>query len=109
MPSPMGEGLTGHGHIVISSVSREIPCGRNETEHTRTIQILVRRGSLPHQPNARGGSPPRNPPREKREQSHTFTRILARGGSPPSVAGATVSASARFSRYGYAYAQNDKL
>ena len=36
-------------------------------------------------------------------------QILARRGSLPSVAEATVSASARFSRYGYAYAQNDNL
>ena len=28
-PSPEGEGLTGHGHVVISSVSREIPRVRN--------------------------------------------------------------------------------
>ena len=60
------------------------PRGRDENNRTRPTQILARRGSLPRQPNARGGS-------------------------PPSVAGATVSASARFSRYGYAYAQNDNL
>ena len=40
---------------------------------------------------------------------HDQPKTLARRGSLPSVAGATVSASARFSRYGYAYAQNDNL
>ena len=33
-PSPEGEGLTGHGHVVISSVSREIPCKRNGNNRT---------------------------------------------------------------------------
>ena len=92
-PSPEGEGLIGcvhschfecarrfirsniikpNRHVVISSVSREIPYNRNGTLHIRA--------SLP-----------------------------AGGGSLPLVAEATVSASARFSRYGYAYAQNGKL
>ena len=48
------------------------------------------------------------PPQKKRNEAYP-RQSNARGGSPPSVAGATVSASARFSRYGYAYAQNDKL
>ena len=53
-PSPEGEGLTGHIHVVISSVSREIPYNRNGTLHIRT--------SLP----AGGGSPPKYPLRKER-------------------------------------------
>ena len=51
----------------------------------------ARRGNLPEgktylrtrppQILARGGSPPRNPPHQKRKQMHTVTRILARKGS----------------------------
>ena len=77
-PSPEGEGLTGHRHVVISSVSREIPrvrnvarapaparlpavalrreipCKRNENNRTQKHQILVRAGSAPY-----AGSAPR--------------------------------------------------
>ncbi len=47
-------------HVVISSVSREIPCGRNGTIHTRAS------------PLACGGSPPRNPPQQKQTQSYSL-------------------------------------
>ena len=40
-------------HVVISSVSREIPCIRTENCRTRLPQTLARAGSAP-----RGGSPP---------------------------------------------------
>ena len=48
-------------------------------------------------------------PRGRNGTPRTRASPLAGRGSLPSVAGATVSASARFSRYGCAYAQNDKL
>ena len=51
----------------------------------------------------------KSPAIEMKTIVHDQPKTLARRGSLPSVAGATVSASARFSRYGYAYAQNDNL
>ena len=34
-------------HVVISSVSREIPCSRNDNNRTRIPKLLVRMGSTP--------------------------------------------------------------
>ena len=81
-PSPEGEGLIGCVHVVIqgrarrfirsniikpigydviSSVSREIPCNRNENKRTR-----IPRTALPARSPclARGGSPPRPAPHQ---------------------------------------------
>ena len=112
-PSPEGEGLIGcvppchSGALVENSPAaetarciyapaypptvahrREIPCNRNGTLHIRA-SLPAGGGSPPRNPPrqkccprtrasllARGGSPPRNPLQEKREQSHTFTRVL---------------------------------
>ena len=84
-------------HVVISSVSREIPYNRNENKRTR-ITPNTRLQGFPaapakclrrlaaeksptgetkpnvhdyHQTLASGGSPPRNPLREKRQQTYT--------------------------------------
>ncbi len=60
---------TGTKHIRASQMPavahrREIPRGRNGTKH-------IRAGTL-----ARGGSPPRNPLRQKRKQSHTNNKTM---------------------------------
>ena len=59
--------------VTVFSQSGEATCCEREGKtylRTRPPQIL-----------ARGGSPPRNPPHQKRKQSYTITRILARRGS----------------------------
>ncbi len=67
--------------IVISSVSREIPRGRNGNNHTR---YAAGRGrpALP----ARGVSPPRNPLRQKRNQTYTTNPNTCPQGLPASPA-----------------------
>ena len=49
---------------------REIPRKRNENKRTRTTPHTRPRTRA--SPLARGGSPPRNPPRKKREQAYTL-------------------------------------
>ena len=53
---------TNSKHLPAVAHRREIPYGRNENNRTR----------IPRS-NARGGSPPRNPLRQKRKQSYTHT------------------------------------
>ena len=69
-----------HDHPKYSPVAarhREIPRIRNENKCTRLPEYSPARAPC----LACAGSAPRNPPHQKRKQSYTITRILARRGS----------------------------
>ena len=88
-----------------------MPAPKNRTKKTNRNNVVFP-AAPPRRGNFYGRSdvyrrPSRNPAKETKTIAPP--RILARRGTLPLVVEATVSASARFSRYGYAYAQNDKL
>lgn len=63
---------TKHTPMSLRGGSREIPRERNENKRTRLSQTL-----------ARGGTPPRNPIRNKRHATNPRQPACPRGGTPP--------------------------